>query len=471
MRAKARGDRVVARRQQLAVACACRPVAAQLDLVLGVPAGVVADHRDIGKPVADCGVDLRAMKTEGAVAEHRHHARSRQRELRRRGKGQRRADRPGRTVDHAMRREERRLGPLAELAAVGDQNGIGRIEQLLHRARELYRMQRSLRLRAQRRPLGGPVRKHGADFIEPAAFFSFQFFQNGKKIDTHVDLDDPAGRGERGAELEREIALLAGERHHVGALQHLGDESQARIVHAARAFHDDRGHAARLLEFSQPRAAARVAERRPGDQQGGYRLLQTLQKRVNFSRIRLRLLRKKSFRKRKVGLCRTLQKIDRKRKVHRAGAPGARDAKSVREVHAERLRRAHGPGGFRRRRRHRALVHFLERAPAELRSRRMPGEKDHRRFGGERRVERTDRVRVSRAASDEGDPRLAGEAAPSVGHVHRGRLVTHVHDRQRGVERRIEHRHDVVAREREEMPHAGARQRFCDQIGAACRHY
>ena len=45
-------------------------VLAQLDLVLGVPAGVVADDGDERQAVAHGGVELRHVEAERAVAHH-----------------------------------------------------------------------------------------------------------------------------------------------------------------------------------------------------------------------------------------------------------------------------------------------------------------------------------------------------------------------------------------------------------------
>jgi hypothetical protein len=54
--------------------------------------------------------------------------------------------------------------------------------------------------------------------------------------------------------------------------------------------------------------------------------------------------------------------------------------------------------------------------------------------------------------------------------VHGGRLVANVDDREPRVERRVEHRHHVVAGEREDMARAGRRQRAREDIGAAQPH-
>ena len=102
--------------------------------------------------------------------------------------------------------------------------------------------------------------------------------------------------------------------------------------------------------------------------------------------------------------------------------------------------------------------------------RRMAGDEHHRRLRGERGVERAERIGVARTAGDERDARLAGEPAPGVGHVHRRRLVPHVDERELRVERGIEHRHHVVARQREHVAHAGGGERARKHVGAAQAH-
>ena len=64
-------------------------------------------------------------------------------------------------------------------------------------------------------------------------------------------------------------------------------------------------------------------------------------------------------------------------------------------------------------------------------------------------------------------PGFARDARPRVRHVHRGRLVPRVHEVEPDVERRVEHGHDVVAREREDVPHARVGERAYQGVGAA----
>ena len=62
----------------------------------------------------------------------------------------------------------------------------------------------------------------------------------------------------------------------------------------------------------------------------------------------------------------------------------------------------------------------------------MPGKEHHGRFRAERRVERADRIGVSRSAGHHGHPRFAGEASPRIRHVHGSRLMAHMHEVELG---------------------------------------
>jgi len=86
----------------------------------------------------------------------------------------------------------------------------------------------------------------------------------------------------------------------------------------------------------------------------------------------------------------------------------------------------------------------------------VPREQHYRRFSGERRVERGHGIGVSRAAGHQRDTHLAGKASPGIRHVDSGSLVPHVHKRQLRVQRGVEYRHHVIARQGECMARARA---------------
>ena len=88
-------------------------VFAQLDLALGVPARVVAEHRDERQLAAHRGLEFGDVEADRAVAEHGEHRRLRLEHPRRERERQRRADRAGDAVDQAAARPEACSGPIA----------------------------------------------------------------------------------------------------------------------------------------------------------------------------------------------------------------------------------------------------------------------------------------------------------------------------------------------------------------------
>ena len=76
-------------------------------------------------------------------------------------------------------------------------------------------------------------------------------------------------------------------------------------------------------------------------------------------------------------------------------------------------------------------------------------------------------VGVAGAAGDHGDSGFAGQPAPGIGGVHGGGLVAGVHEVDRGADRGVEQRHDVVAGEREDRAVSGTFEGAHDDVGAA----
>jgi hypothetical protein len=73
---------------------------------------------------------------------------------------------------------------------------------------------------------------------------------------------------------------------------------------------------------------------------------------------------------------------------------------------------------------------------------------------------------VTGTAGDQRNAALAGQPRESVGHVHGGGLVAHVDQPEACAQRRVEHGHDVVAREREDGAKAGRIERARKHVGA-----
>ena len=94
----------------------------------------------------------------------------------------------------------------------------------------------------------------------------------------------------------------------------------------------------------------------------------------------------------------------------------------------------------------------------------MPRQQHHRRLGAERGEESTDRVGMAWPAGDQGDTSVAGQTSPRIRHVDRSRFVAHMHEVEIRLERGIEDRHDVIAREGKHLPAAEATERTSDNI-------
>jgi len=167
---------------------------------------------------------------------------------------------------------------------------------------------------------------------------------------------------------------------------------------------------------------------------------------------------------------RGLEQIAWQAHVHRAGPAAPRQLERGRDVLAEPGRVLGHPRGLGHRRRHRGLVDLLEGPAPDLSHRRVPAQEDHRRLRHERAVEGGDRVAMARARGDEGHPRLPGEAAPCVRHVHGGGLVARVENGQAAAAGGVVEGQDLVARQREEVADRGGDQRLHDQTRAGPGH-
>ena len=73
---------------------------------------------------------------------------------------------------------------------------------------------------------------------------------------------------------------------------------------------------------------------------------------------------------------------------------------------------------------------------------------------------------MPRTTGHERDADLTGDARVSIGHVHGAGLVAGVDQLDLRVERGVEDRHDVVARQCEDAARAGSLQRLDQRIGA-----
>ena len=119
------------------------------------------------------------------------------------------------------------------------------------------------------------------------------------------------------------------------------------------------------------------------------------------------------------------------------------------------------------RRRHRALAHFLKRAAAILRHRRVAAQQQNRRFGFTDGKQWPHGVSQSTAGSDQRNADLAGQLGMSFRHENSRRLMPGVNDLDAKLETGVIDRHDLVARQRENPARSGRFERLCKKVRAA----
>jgi hypothetical protein len=180
------------------------------------------------------------MESEGAVAHEGEHRARRAVRAARHGERQGRADRARDAVDHAVGCRQACLRPLSELAAIAREPDSGCPSRIGWRIAGPARRAGS--------PIGRAPRDRRADFLEPGARLAALALEGIEGF----GLDQLAVLGQRRAEPQREVQPLADEEHLVGALEHLGEPAEGRIVHAPRALHADHGHAGGLLDRGHP---------------------------------------------------------------------------------------------------------------------------------------------------------------------------------------------------------------------------
>ena len=488
------GDLVVARRQQLGCDDSVAAILPQLDLVLGVPTRVVAHDRDEGKSVAHRRIHLRRMKAERAVTHHGDDRCAGPGQARREGERKRGADRARNAIDDAMGRAEARLCPLPDLPAVRDEDRVGMgIEQRLQRTQRLHRVHAPGLARRGARPFGRTIGDRVADFAHPCTA--------GRPCGATCQcLRGEAGLGNPRRDRASRPHCAACDRVLPPPHPLAGTRSRNRWPARCRT---SRVKSSRLPSSRMQSARARgwANAPRPGSAMPRGLSMQTtgiplassnaaaraLPSRVQNegpARIKGRFaLARRTSRRAGIRIGETLfgdvevpwtyapacllrlQGIHRQAEMHRAATPRARDAYGLGKIGCEGLRATIRPRSLADRRRHLGLRHLLELAAAHVARCRMAREEDHRRLGHARGVERRHRVGMPRPARDESHAHLTGEPCPRIRHVHGRGLVTHVDQLEAPIERGIEHRHDVVAREREDPLHTRARDAFCQRIG------
>ncbi len=115
------------------------------------------------------------------------------------------------------------------------------------------------------------------------------------------------------------------------------------------------------------------------------------------------------------------------------------------------------------------LGHLLKGPAAQLAQRSVAAQKYQGRLGHRRNVDRRDSVGQSGPGRHQCDTGFAGKPSPSVGHMHRGRLVAYVDQLDVTPYARIEYRHDLIAGKCEHIPGTHRRQCLDQQVRAPRR--
>ncbi len=289
MSAESDRDLVVTGWQQVTASQTIGAEIAQLDLVFGVPASVVADDGDKRKLIADSGIDLRSVEAEGAIAEHRDHRRVRFGESGGKCERQCRADGAGNAIDDAIRCLQAGLCPLAEFATIADEDRIGvGIQHGLQRKQGLRRMQAARLRRCRGRPGCGSTTDCIVHLRLPLSGHALATSSNNQRIDCRsdvclfgaeqagahgatgsieffgfgIDLREAAVPAQRWhlAELQGEIKTFPEQKQAIALCKHASELAQRWILDTTWAFHADHRHPRRIFKCRQTSAATLVHE-------------------------------------------------------------------------------------------------------------------------------------------------------------------------------------------------------------------
>jgi len=287
----------------------------------------------------------------------------------------------------------------------------------------------------------------------------------------HVHDDEPAalGKGGRPAEAQREVEPLAEQQHEVGLTQAARRAAQARIVDAARALHQQGRDPGQLTQPLDVVPACRTTHGRTRDDQRTPGLAEQVERPADEHVVHRARVGGRSGRRRRTGHA-SFEQVSGQAQVHGPRRPRRRERKRPRHLLAHALgaldhprRLADGPRGA-------DLIDLLERAASSLGAWRVPAQQHDGRLGHQRGVQRRDGVEMTGTGGDQRHARLFRHARPAVGHVHGGGLVPRVDQCDVAAHRRVIDGENLVAGQREQMAHAGHRQRIHEEISAARGH-
>ena len=285
-----------------------------------------------------------------------------------------------------------------------------------------------------------------------------------------VDADESAIGCEGGTpEPEGEVQFLPQQQHQVGTAQQSRRPVESRVVDSPGTLHLERRRTAGAGEFhdrpppKRPRhGSTGQDERTPGSGQKPQDLPRLFLP-EEFSRVRLRADVHLGFYFRS-------QNVAGDAQMNRPRPPRSGQFQSLIQDGPRPLGSVDPPGCLGHGSGDGHLVHLLEGALPRLTQGRVSADEDQRRLGLERHVEGTDGVAVPRSRRHYGDPWSFLQPAPSIGHVHRGRLVAGVDQFQVPADGDVVEGEDLVSRQGEQMAHPVVQQAVDQVTGDSWKH-
>ena len=438
------------------------------------------------------------MEPGGSVPQDRHDSRARSGQSRRKGKWNGCTDRPGRPVDDSLRRSDPRLRPLPPLAAVANEHRIRRPRKVTaDRLRGLDRAHRLAARGLHTPPRRGTVSHRVFHLLRPdpgrvASIRKAHHPANRRErigMDSRgyprwisdvparqldhggigVDLDEPAmpGNVRLRPHLQSEVQLLADQNDEIRLRQNLCECAQRRIVRPARALHlNDRrpGHRRQVCEGSGS-VAARHHRSRQDERRGCPSNCRENPHRVRVSHRTSRPPLEPCGGVPLMGSIHlAVDDVERQRDMHRPRTSRPCDVQRSANVVVQTVRALRGPRRLGHIARHLRLRHLLKRPSVRVRQRRAAAQERQRRIRHRCRVQRRQGVGEPGARRDQSDARPTREPSPRIRHMHRRRFLPHVQQLDLRIQAGVEHRHDLIARERKDSIHALRPQRPSNHI-------
>ncbi len=156
--------------------------------------------------------------------------------------------------------------------------------------------------------------------------------------------------------------------------------------------------------------------------------------------------------------CGSDQQVCRQAQMDRPRATRAGNTHGSGDIASNGVDIAAGPRGLGQRIREFSLAHLLKRPHACLAQGCLARQQHNGRLSHLRGIKRRQRVGMAGATGHQCDSRFSGQSGPGVGHVNGSGLVTGMDEADAGVQGRVEYRHHMVARQREDLSDTGSLQ-------------